>query len=481
MNETSIWKNKWFILANVCVGTFMATLDGSIANVALPTMSHALHVHLQEIQWVVTAYLLTICAWLPIVGKLADMFGRGRLYNFGFLVFAMGSALCALSGSYVWLILSRILQAFGASLLMANSQAIVSATFPGSERGRALGVTGAMVSVGSLTGPALGGILIAAFGWSSIFWINVPIGVLGFLVGTQTFRRQTKRQLETNYFDWAGSMLFMIAIISLLYTVSNADTWGWGSELTLLGFFISIVAWVLFVWRQLRASQPVVDLRLYKINAFRAGSIAALLSFVSLFCTNVLMPFYLEGVLHLDTRVTGYTMAAYPLTMALVAPFSGWLSDRIGPLFLTTGGLCVNALGFALLNTLGLYERVISVALLLAMFGLGQGMFQSPNNSSVMGAVPRERLGTAGGLNALVRNIGMILGITLSVSLLSWRLHQMTGKIVPVGAQISQPMDFLAALHTVFWSASAVCVLGALFSITRAGARNQKLSSAEAR
>jgi len=171
-------RRKWWILANVSVGTFMATLDGSIANVGLPTISVALHVPLHTVQWVITVYLLTICAILPIVGKLADLFGRGRLYNIGFLIFSGGSALCAVSGSIGVLIGARILQALGASLLMANSQAIVTTTFPANQRGRALGITGTMVSLGSLTGPALGGLLIGWFGWSSIFWINVPIGIL---------------------------------------------------------------------------------------------------------------------------------------------------------------------------------------------------------------------------------------------------------------------------------------------------------------
>ncbi len=457
---------KWLVLINVSVGTFMATLDGSIANVALPTISSSLQVPLHMVQWVVTAYLLTICAMLPIVGKVSDIYGRGLLYNIGFLIFSAGSALCALSTSILMLIGTRIVQAIGASLLMANSQALVTTTFAATERGRAMGITGTMVSLGSLTGPAVGGILIGVFGWSSIFWVNVPIGLIGFVAGLFILPKQRQKRAREP-FDYPGSILFMLGITVLLYSVSNAEIWGWLSIKTTIGLGSSILGLTLFYFRERIFKFPMLDFSLYRIRIFTTGSIAAFLSFVSLFCITIMMPFFLQNVLHTTPAVTGYVMAAFPLTMAVVAPFSGWLSDKIGPYVLTTAGLGVNAIGFILLNFLSSQASPWLVAAHLAIFGCGQGMFQSPNNSSIMGAVPRAKVGIAGGLNALTRNIGMIFGISLSISVFSYRLHALTGHVNPLSITTPSAQAFVAALHTVFWSAVFVCILGAIASSMR--------------
>ncbi|MFB5191342.1 MFS transporter [Alicyclobacillus fastidiosus] len=457
----------WWILANVSVGTFMSTLDGSIANVGLPTISESLHVPLHAVQWVVSAYLLTICAMLPLVGNLADRFGRSRLYNVGFLVFSAGSACCALSGSIAMLIGSRILQAIGASLLMANSQALVFTTFPAHQRGRAFGVIGSMVSLGSLAGPAVGGVLIGYFGWPSIFWVNVPIGVVGFVAGLFLLPRRKVASALSGRFDYAGAALFVVGIISLLYMISNGDIWGWSSTRSLLFLVVAIVLLVLFGIRERMAHNPIIDFALYRNPAFSSASFAAMLSFISLFCTTTMMPFYLEDVLHVSPQVTGTVMMAYPLTMAIVAPLSGALSDKMGSNVLTTGGLALNAVGFILLTLLSTHVAVWLVAIHLCIFGVGQGMFQSPNNSSLMGTAPRDKVGLVGGLNALVRNIGMVLGIALSVSLFSMRLHALTGMATQASLNNVPMHPFISALHTVFWSAAGVCLVGSAISSLR--------------
>jgi EmrB/QacA subfamily drug resistance transporter len=453
----------------------MSTLDGSIANVALPTISGQLNTPIHIVQWVLTAYLLTICATLPILGKLADLWGRSRVYNYGFLLFAFGSALCGLSHSFGMLVFSRVVQALGASCLMSSSQAIVAEVFSQGGRGRAMGITGTMVSLGSLTGPGIGGILVGRLGWTSIFWINVPIGILGFVAGLYLLPRPSGRR-KREPFDYAGSALFIAGMFSLLYTLSNAQEWGWAAPATWGAFAFSLTMLGAFCAWERRSAHPMLDFGLYRIRAFAIGNAAALLSFMALFFSNVMMPFYMENVLGYSTELTGYTMMVYPLTMAFAAPLSGWLSDRIGPNFLTTAGLAVNALGFGLLNTLSAHEPAWAVGLHLALFGLGGGMFQSPNNSSVMGAVPRTKLGTAGGLNALVRNVGMVLGISLSVSIYSSRLRHL-GADSGAGADT---LSAIGALHFVFWTAMGICLLGLAVSAGRI-ARRPATDQAEAR
>ncbi|MCF8563929.1 MFS transporter [Alicyclobacillus tolerans] len=467
----SVDARRWWILANVSVGTFMAVLDGGIANVALPSISSTLHVSISVVEWVVTAYLLTISALLPVVGKVSDMLGKSRVYNVGFLVFAAGSALCGISTSVGMLIAMRVLQAMGASLLMANSQAIVALTFPAKERGRAMGIIGTMVAIGGLAGPAIGGVLIGWFGWPAIFWVNVPIGLIGFLAALKILPRpQRARTVEP--FDYLGSVLFMAGIVLFLYTVSNAEAWGFGSLRSIGSFAVSAVLLGAFYLRERWTTHPMLDFSLYRNRLFAMGTSAALLSFAALFCTNIMMPFYMQNLLHFSPQLTGTVMAAYPLTMAVTAPVAGWLSDKIGPFVLTTAGLSLNALGFMSLNLLGAGAGAVVIALHLAVFGIGQGMFQSPNNSSIMGSVQREKLGVAGGINALVRNIGMLLGISLSVSLFSARLHQLTGSASLAAERTAGAQEFVAALHTVFWAAAAVCLLGVLFSLGRSRGRH---------
>lgn len=460
--------SPWFILANVSVGTFMATLDGSIANVALPTIATDLAVPLHVVQWVLTAYLLTISATLLIVGKLSDLFGRTRVYQIGFLIFTLGSAGCGLSHSLGILIAARILQAIGASCLMSNSQAIIASTFASGGRGRAMGIVGTMVSLGSLTGPGIGGLLVGNMGWPAIFWINIPIGILGFVAGIFILPKDNKQSVQEP-FDYTGSALFITGMIALLYMLSNAQEWGWASPLVLMGLAFSLLVLFLFYKQERRTSHPMLDFSLYRIRAFAFGNMAAFLSFISLFCVTVMMPFYMQNVLGFTPEVTGYVMMAQPLTMAIVAPLSGWLSDKIGPYLLTTGGLLMNALGFVLLNTLTPDETPLMVGLHLAFFGLGSGMFQSPNNASIMGSVPESRLGTAGGLNALVRNVGMVTGITVSVSLFSARFQQITGHLGTFASpdQANMVDAMMASLHLVFWVALAICLLGAILSSRR--------------
>lgn len=464
--------SRWLILANVAVGTFMSTLDGSIANVALPTIAAEMKMPLHLVQWVLTAYLLTISATLPIVGKISDLFGRTRVYQIGFLIFILGSAGCGLSQSLGFLIFSRIIQAIGASCLMSNSQGIIASTFAKGGRGQAMGMIGTIVSLGSLTGPAIGGILVGNLGWPSIFWINVPIGILGFVAGFFILPKD-KAEERKEPFDYLGSSLFIVSMISLLYILSNAQDWGWSSPWVLLGIGSSFILFFLFYLQEKRISYPMLDFSLYRIKDFAFGNIAALLSFMAMFVVGVMMPFYMQNVLGFSPEITGYTMIAQPLTMMIVAPFAGWLSDKIGPSFLTTAGLLTNALGFLLLNTLSTEESPLMVALHLAIFGLGSGMFQSPNNSFIMGAVPKSRLGTAGGLNALVRNVGMVVGISLSVSLFSARFHQLTGHIGPLPTYgQANPEAMMESLHLVFWVALGICLIGVFISSRRFTKKN---------
>ena len=445
----------------------MSTLDSSIVNVALPTISGQLHAELSILQWVVTAYLLTISSLLPVFGRLADLLGRKRVFSIGFLVFTLGSVLCGLAGNIWFLIGMRILQAIGASMLMANSAALIIANFPPKERGRALGLTGTVVALGSLTGPALGGILVGFLNWRSIFFINLPIGILGYLA-VQIILPPDKSQQDRETFDFVGALFFTFGMISLMFALSNGQSWGWSSYPILGGIGLGTLSLAFFFHTELRVLNPMIDLSLFKIRPFFIGNITGLLSFVAMFANVMLMPFYLQHVLNYSPARVGLLMTAFPLAMAIAAPVSGHASDRIGPIALTTSGLFVTAIAFFYLSTLTATSLFWQIVPGLVLMGLGAGLFQSPNNSSVMSSVPPKKLGVAGGINALVRNVGMVIGIAFSVSLFESReAVLLTGVNTPT--VIQQANAFVGAYHIVMLASMAIAIFAALISLNRKG------------
>jgi len=423
---------RGLVLFNACVITFMATLDGSIVNIALPTIAKALGAGVSAVQWVVTSYLLCVSATLLVWGRLSDIYGRKRLFAAGLLTFTVGSLLCGLSGSLSALVASRVLQGLGAAMAMALVQGIVTSTFPPEERGKALGFIGSVVAIGSLVGPSLGGLLVAMAGWRSIFFINVPIGLGGVAltfavmpesrssgaVVTPGAGKAAGVAGRANAFNWGGAAFFVLSI-SALFVAMLAFQDGLLAVAPALG--IAAIAFVLFIafLRAERRPSPLVDRSLFRSRVFTMGVIDSCLSYVAMFSYTFFMPFYLQGVRGMSVLGAGALMSVYPLVTGVLAPLAGSLSDRITYRPLTIAGLLCNAAGLSLLATLGPATPLPAIGAVIVLLGAGGAMFQSPNNSSVMGSVPRDRLGIAGSLNAFFRNLGMVTGTTLSVSLFS--------------------------------------------------------------
>jgi len=461
-------KYRWYVMSTVLTGVFMSTLDGSIVNVALPTIASDFHYELSVLQWVVTVYLLTICSVLPIFGRLADMIGTKKVFAMGYLLFALGSVLCGLSPNLGFLIFARIVQAIGSAALMSNSFAIITATFPAGERGKALGLVGTFVALGSLTGPALGGLLIGWAGWRSIFYINVPIGILA-MIATWLILNEEAKPKERGSFDLAGAILFAVGIISLLYAVNNGSDWGWTNPLIIGGIILGIILLVVFVIVEKKQKHPMLSLSLFRIRPFLLGSIAGLLSFVAMFANNMILPFYLQHVLLYKPTQVGLLMMAFPVALAITAPLSGRASDRTGPMILTTTGLALIAVGLFYFSTLDATSQFYQVVLGSLLMGSGAGLFQSPNNNSIMSSVPRHELGIAGAINSLVRNIGMIIGIAFSVTL----FEALGGVSTPTYEQTGL---FMHAYHVVMLSAMGVALIAMFISISRKNYINTKAS-----
>jgi len=358
-------RSPWVAFSAVAVGTFMATVDGSIVNVALPTMRVELGTGIGGAEWIVTSYLLTVTAFLLLAGRLGDEAGQRRVFTGGLLVFTLGSGLCGAAPGLASLVAARVLQALGASAMMAMGPAVVTALFPVTLRGRALGAVTSVVAVGLTAGPPLGGFLVEHLSWRWVFLVNLPIGVAGAV--------------------WASRVLPPL--------------------LPAPG----------------RVPSPLVDLALFQGRVFRLGILASFLSYASLFTATLLNPFFLAERMGLGPRDLGAMMMIVPLALSVASPVAGWLADRFPASAPGAAGMLLVAAGLGGLALLPPGASLFSFGLRQAALGLGMGLFQPPNNSAVMGALPRERLGAGGGLLATSRNAGMALGIALAGALFRWR------------------------------------------------------------
>jgi len=412
ISENPFAARPWACLCVSATGTFMATLDGGIVNVALPTIAARFHTDLPVAQWVLTVYLLTIACLLPAFGRIGDMSGRKSKYFRGFLIFTLSSALCGAAPGLWWLILGRAAQAVGAALLMANGPAIVMMSFPGSKRGRALGMIGMVVSLGSLAGPSLGGLLVGALGWQSIFYVNVPIGILGMILVHRVL--PDDRRTSTATFDYTGSALYAVGIVFLLISIVHGGSWGWASPVTLCCEMAAVTALTLFVRRQRVVEHPLVDLSLFRIRALTLGNLASFLAFMALLANAIMLPFFLTRVAGLSPQRAGLVLAVLPLVMAFVAPVSGFVSEKISHALMTGLGMAIVSAGLYSQTLLTASSSMWRMALGQAALGLGYGIFIAPNNNAVLGSAPRSKSGVAGAIMALVRNLGMVSGIAVS-------------------------------------------------------------------
>lgn len=414
-------KHRWLVLTTIGISILISTLDASIVNIALPTIMASLNASLASATWVVVAYLAAITILLLPFGRLADILGRKRPFVIGLLVFALGAALCGFSQSIEQLMTFRVVQAVGAAVVTANSFAIVVAVFPPWQRGVALGINGAVVATGFTLGPAVGGFLMQSLGWRSIFFLTVPVGIIGaaaawvilneaLISGRHRGRRES--------FDYAGAVASALALIALLLALNLGPIIGWDSLPVLLAAGSFLLFSALFLMAESRVDHPLVDLSLLRRRTFSAGNVAGLMAFLAISTNAYLMPLFLQLVLGFDPLAAGILLAPTALVLAVMSPISGWLSDRLGARLLSSLGLAVNGIALLLLSALSADAGYEEVLYLLILLGFGQGLFQSPNNSSVMGDVPEERLGIGGAILSTMRVLGTVVGVAVAASLL---------------------------------------------------------------
>jgi EmrB/QacA subfamily drug resistance transporter len=448
---------KWKAMFVVSIGVFMATLDSSIINVSLPTLTKYFSTDITTIQWVILSYLLTITALLLTLGRISDIYGRKPVFILGLLIFTFGSGLCSFSATAGQLIAFRAVQGLGAAMIMANGPAIITQVFPHTERGKALGLIGTVVSIGFMAGPALGGFLIDWIGWQSIFYINIPIGLLGTVYALKTLNPDEVHAEQK--FDILGAVFMFISLTALLLGITNSHGSGSLEYLGLIVIFIVFL--LLFIIVENSASQPMIELSLFRNRPFSASNVSGFLSFVAMSGVVLLIPFYLKDLLGYSDRHVGVVYMSIPIVMALVAPLSGWISDKTNSFKLSSAGMAITGLALFLISNLGMDSSFFDIVIRLGLVGLGMGLFQSPNNSIVMGAVPKNRLGIAGGMLAMVRNLGMVTGIAISGAIFTRSSHSLEI------AGFAQESAFLGGFHDALIVAAIICGIGVLTSLVR--------------
>jgi EmrB/QacA subfamily drug resistance transporter len=397
----------------------MASLDTNIIIIALPTIVSDIHVSLLTLVWIVLGYSLVTASILLNLGRLSDMFGRVKLYNIGFIIFTIGSALCSLSQSGEQLLLFRIVQSLGAAFLFSNSAAIITDAFPENERGEALGLNQISIVAGSVMGLVFGGFLTSYLGWRSIFWINIPIGVFA------TIWSHTKlRELGTikkEQIDWIGNATLAIGLFLILVGIT------FGSLQILnsipFGMYLFIIVGLsligLFVFVETNVIKPMIDLSLFKIRSFLGGNIAIFFNAIARGAFTLIMTFYLQGpTMRLNPLDAGVYLLPVSIALSIFGPFSGWISDRYGSR-VSSIGLFISAIGFFMLTSLGIKSTFIETLLPLTMIGAGMGIFASPNRASIMNSVPRYQRGIAAGTSTMFVLSGSTLSLGLAFLIMS--------------------------------------------------------------
>jgi len=462
---------KWIALSVTTIGALMSAIDSTIVILALPQMMNALHASLVEMVWVIMGYILISTVLLLTFGRIADMFGRVRLYNLGFVVFTIGSALCGISASAAELIVFRLVQGSGAALMMVNSTAIITEVFPANERGRALGINGITWALGGIAGPLLGGFLLSLADWRWIFYINVPIGIIGSLWGYVALREVSQRN-RAERFDAPGAAAFSLGLVALLFALTMGIQLGWGSWPILSLFALCVAMFAAFLAWERRAANPVLDLSLFSNRVYGFSVFAASLQSLAMFAVNFLVTFYLQVVRGYDPLTAALLLIPLSAVSVVVGPLSGHLADRIGARIPATAGVVLQGLALVwFIVELSPATPYWAMALGLVLVGIGGGLFWSPNTSAAMNGAPRNRLGIASATLATLRQTGMVTSFALSLAVaaasvprgMMMQLFVGTGTALDAGPQAA----FVLGMKHAFAVSVLLCAVAAAVSFVR--------------
>jgi EmrB/QacA subfamily drug resistance transporter len=474
---------RWVVLGVTSLGALLASLTSGTLIIALPDILRDLHTNLFALLWIVIGYTLVATVLVLNAGQIADQIGRARSYTAGFAIFTAASVACALAPTDVLLIGGRVLQGIGGALLMANSTALVTDAFPRRELGRALGINAMIIGAGQVLGPILGGWL-TSFGWRTVFWFNVPIGVVGSIAAAALLVEQV-RPTARRRFDIPGSLVAIAGLTGLMAGLGFGGIYGWTTWWIVAGFVVFLVAVPVFIVLERNRPDPLLDLSLFRDRLFAMGNLTSLLNGIARNGVLFLLVFYLQGARGYDPVTAGIMLSPLAVGLLVLSPISGAIADRSGSRLLATAGMLVTGAGLlGLAITISIDTPFWQLALWQLVIGAGSGLFASPNTSAVMGVVPPEKRGMGAGARMMLTQVGFMVSIALALGLVTSVVPPQTLLAVFSGAQTgSAGIDlgpFVSALRLAFAVGVGASVVGAAVSAMRGGHRSHEESGAAA-
>lgn len=465
--EGNLFDKRWLYFIMVAGGVLLSTMDSSMVNVALPEIMRSFHIGLPEVKLVVLVYLMVITVSLVFCGRFADQFGKGNIYVAGMCIFTGGAIACATSLSFQVLILSRAVQAVGASMMMSTGPAIIKLTTPREDLGKTLGLVGVATSFGLMSGPLVSGLILTFYSWRVVFLFSVPLAVLAILVGVKYLIHDLRciEQRHSTAFDWLGSLLW-VGVVSGYVLIVNGSFTGWLLNSAVAILFLGLL--LCFVRFEGKAQAPIMPLLLVGKRYYWTSVVAATLSFAALFVIMILLPFYLDYILKYSASRIGLTMMALPISLVIMSPLSGWLYDRMGSArYISTMGLVISSISIVFLMQLDSASSFSDVFWRLAMLGAGQSIFLSPNSASVLTRVPDTFAGITSGILATARNFGMLTGTALAGTSFGVFFTRLTGGVSLQHFGTSHVEAFLWALQFSFGVALLLLLVGCCISWLR--------------
>jgi MFS family permease len=473
---------EWVVLSVTTVGALLASTQGSALIIALPDIMDELHASFLTVMWVLLSYLLITTALVPVVGRLADIFGRKNLYNAGFAIFTLGSLLAGFSqpGLHGWdLVLYRVIQGVGGALLFTNSTALVTDAFRHGRVGLGLGVNQIAGAAGFLLGPVVGG-LLTTISWHWVFWVNVPLGLVGTVWGIVRLRRPVSLP-PAQRFDWRGSVTFTLGLGAALLAFSLIAFPLVSVSIVDVLFVIGAIGLAAFFFIESHESQPMLDFSLFRDRLFTFATLANALNGLARGAVLFVLIFFLQGPYGQNPLTAGIMMMPFGAAFMLVGPVSGYLSGRYGSRGLSTVGLLISSAALLGLSMIGPGTPYWLLALLMALMGGGSGLFSSPNTNAIMSSVAVERRGIAAGVRTMLMNTGQMLSIAFVFPLVVSQIpQQVMFKVFLYGGGMGNDPHALAAfeagLHKAFLLSFGITLVAALISVLRPPHRPQDQS-----
>ncbi|MCL4479336.1 MAG: DHA2 family efflux MFS transporter permease subunit [Deltaproteobacteria bacterium] len=412
---------KWWVLAIVMIGSFMGVMDNSVVNVALPHFMVAFGVNTEQVEWVVTAYMLAFAILMPLATWLRNLLGLKVAFLLELMIFVIGSFLCSLSWSLESLIAFRLLQAVGAGDIMPTGMTMIAEVFPKEERGLALGIWGAGVTAAPAVGPTLGGYLLDHVSWHALFYINIPIGVLAFFWGL-TILKSSKGDINVlKSFDFIGFITFGLFLGTLLVALEKGQEKGWSSGYILSLFIVSYFSLWIFIATEFIVKKPIIDLRIFKNYNFVMSNILGVIRSIALFGTVFLMPLFFQNLMSYSATLTGILLIPQALAVPFAMPLAGKLTDKIGPKIPILFGVLLTSYSLFYFSSLSIISSYGFIVIGLVMRGFGIGFLMAPLTSTAVNSLPKEQINLGSGVLNVIMQVGGSLGIATLGTILESR------------------------------------------------------------